>query len=91
MLLLHLLISNSNKGIKTSIEKINTALGLDSRSPDTQKLQRHKVITSINKTYISKTDRQLILNEKLDFDRRSFAYFIAKDEIKTLLKYLPKE
>ncbi|MCX6299715.1 MAG: hypothetical protein NTY72_11570 [Bacteroidetes bacterium] len=89
LLLLNLLITKSSKGIKTSIEEINTALGMDSRSPETQKLQRHKVITSINNIYISITDRKLILNEKLDFDRRTLAYFIAKDELKTLLKYMP--
>jgi len=89
LLLLNLLITKSSKGIKTRIEEINTALGMDSRSPETQKLQRHKVISSINNIYKSKTDRKLILNEKLDFDRRTLAYFIAKDELKTLLKYMP--
>ncbi len=91
LLLLNLLITNSSKGIKTTNEEINTELGMDSRSPETQKSQRHKLINSINNAYIAKTERKLILNERLDFDRRSFVFFIAEDELKTLLKYMPVE
>ena len=91
LLLLNLLITNSSKGIKTSNEEINTALGLDSRSLETQKSQRHKLVNSINDAYIAKTDRNLILKERLDFDRRSFVYFIAEDELIPLLKYVPNE
>lgn len=89
LLLLNLLVENSNKGIKTSIEEINSILGMDSRSIETQKAQRHKVITSINDAYIAKTDRKLIISDKLDFDRRSFVYFISEEELKTLSKYMP--
>jgi len=85
LLLLNLLIANSKKGIKTTIEEINHVLGLDSRSIEIQKSQRHKVITSINETYNAKTDRKLIQSDKLDIDRRSYVYFIAEEEIKTLL------
>lgn len=86
---MNLLVENSNKGIKTSIEEINSILGMDSRSIETQKAQRHKVITSINDAYIAKTDRKLIISNKLDFDRRSFVYFISEEELKTLSKFMP--
>lgn len=90
LLLLNLLIANSKVGVKTSLEEINSALGLNTRSLETQKSQRHKVITSINKNYEAKTGRKLIQNDKLDFDRRSNVYFISKDELITLYKYLPE-
>jgi hypothetical protein len=91
LLLLNLLITNSSKGIKTSNEAINTALGFDSRKNETQKSQRHKLVTSINDAYKAKKNRNLILKERLDFDRRSFVYFIAEDQLEPLLKYMPIE
>jgi hypothetical protein len=90
LLLLNLLIANSKVGVKTSLEEINSALGLNTRSLETQKSQRHKVITSINKNYEAKTGRKLIQNDKLDFDRRSNVYFISEEELITLYKYLPE-
>lgn len=91
MLLLDLLIINYRKDLKTTIEEINLTLGLNSRSVETQKSQRHKVITSINDAYNSKTGRKLIYSEKLDFDRRSNVYYIPKEEMNTLLKFIPKD
>lgn len=91
LLLLNLLISNSSKGAKTNINDINNFLGFAHMSIDTQKQQRHNLITSINKKYLNKTKRNLIQREKLEFDKRSYVYFIAEDELPSLLKYMPKD
>jgi hypothetical protein len=91
LLLLNLLISNSSKGITTNINDINNFLGFAHMSIDTQKQQRHNLITSINKKYLNKTKRNLIQREKLEFDKRSYVYFIAEDELPSLLKYMPKD
>lgn len=88
LLLLELLILNHKKGVKTTIEEINKTLGLNSRSMETQKSQRHKIITSINETYKNKIGRKLIISDKLDFDRRSNVYFISNDEMNILLKLI---
>ena len=91
LLLLNLLISNSSKGSKTNINDINDFLGLAHMSIDTQKQQRHNLITSINKKYTDKTKRTLILREKLEFDKRSYVYYISDDELSKLPKYMPKD
>ena len=91
LLLLNLLISNSSKGVKTNINDINDFLGFSHMSIETQKSQRHNLITGINKKYLDKTKRTLILREKLEFDKRSYVYFISEDEITAVLKYLPKD
>ena len=91
LLLLNLLISNSSKGAKTNINDINDFLGFAHMSIDTQKQQRHNLITSINNKYLNKTTRNLIQREKLEFDKRSFVYFIFEDELSILPKYIPKD
>lgn len=88
LLLLELLILNYKKGVKTTIDEINKTLGLNSRSIETQKSQRHKLITSINETYKNKIGRKLIISDKLDFDRRSNVYFISNEEMDVLLKFI---
>ena len=80
ILLLSLIENNSRFGNKTSISEINTLLGLEKRSNDTQKSQRHKLITGINNKYKQKRGHIIIQSERSNFDARTFAYFIP-DEI----------
>ncbi len=81
LLLLSLFVANSKLENKTSIEEINKVLGLESRPIETQKSQRHKLISSINSKYLTITDRKLIQSEKLEFDRRSNVYFINNEDV----------
>ena len=87
-LLLQLLTTNSQIGLRTTIDQINAILGLETRPVETQKAQRHKLFTSINETYSSITDRKLIQNEKPEFDRRSNVYFILDEDVKIISSLL---
>jgi cell division protein FtsL len=82
--LIALLLKNSNVNKKTSIDEINIILGLQNRSIDTQKQQRHKLLTSINSKFSSRFKRILIQRAPLDIDKRLNEYFIQKVEMDTL-------
>jgi hypothetical protein len=77
-LLIKLIYFNSINRNKTTIDEINGVLGLQNRSIEIQKAQRHKNLSSINKKFIDTYNRQLISNEKLAIDRRSFTYYIEE-------------
>jgi hypothetical protein len=88
LLLLGLFITNSKLGNKTSLEELNKILGLESRPIETQKSQRHKLISSINAKYLTIANRKLIHSEKLEFDRRSNVYFIYHEDVEFISQFV---
>lgn len=74
-----LLLKNQKERRKTTIDEINYCLGLQNRPLETQKAQRHKNISNINKAFIDLHQTPLILNEKMPEDKRSLLYFLNSD------------
>ena len=86
---IRLIFSNTTNGIKTTIDEINSFLIIESRNIETQKAQRHKIITSINKKYQLIYHLDLIGSARSEIDKRVFEYYINESEIniiKNLLK-----
>jgi hypothetical protein len=81
-----LIHKNSKDQKKTSIDEINQILGLQNRSIEIQKAQRHKNFSSINKKFQELYNRILISNEKLPMDKRSLIFFIEKENLEILDK-----
>lgn len=71
---------------KVTIEEINIALGLNHRTSETQKQQRHKLFTSINYKYFSRTGQNLLHREQSEFDKRVNEYFIPESELENIKK-----
>lgn len=88
--LIRLIEQNSRMNKKTTIEEINQCLGLQNRSIEIQKAQRHKNISSINKKFADIHQKQLISNEKLPMDKRSLLYFIDTINLELLEKVSAK-
>ena len=88
ILLLKILTENSKNQKSTTIEQINKIIGLESRPIETQKSQRHKLISSINAKYRSALNRKLIHSEKLEFDRRSNVFYIEKEDVEIISTHL---
>jgi hypothetical protein len=82
-----LIYKNSKDLKKTSIDEINQTLGLQNRSIEIQKAQRHKNFSSINKKFQEQYNRILISNEKLPMDKRSLIFFIENENLKILDKH----
>lgn len=82
-------VENSLKGMYTSIEEINKALGVSKKNPEIQKKQRSDVITAINKkyTYITQKENELIEKKRTEFDKRSFEYFIQSSKLPDALQF----
>ena len=89
--LISIILSNTEKSHLTSIEEINTTLGLTKRSFEIQKKQRSDIITNINQKFgfLFPQAAPLIIKQRSSMDRRSFDYSISKeniDKIKPLIK-----
>jgi len=85
-----LIYKNSKNLKKTYIDEINQTLGLQNRSIEIQKAQRHKNFSSINKKFQEIYNRILISNEKLPMDKRSLLFFIEKENLEILDKHKEK-
>ena len=85
-----LIYKNSKDLKKTYIDEINQTLGLQNRSIEIQKAQRHKNFSSINKKFQELHNRILISNEKLPMDKRSLLFFIEKENLEILDKHKEK-
>lgn len=93
LMLLKLIIDNTESGRLTSIEEINKVLGITKRNPETQKKQRSDIITSINQKYnfVHHNKPAIILKQRSSDDGRSFDYFIAFEDLQSIKSLLPVE
>lgn len=76
--------ANSKGGIGTTIDQINTLLGVTQKSSEIQKKQRSDIFISINEKWsrskISQ-NRVLIDKRRLDHDKRTYEYFIEETNL----------
>ena len=75
----------------TSIDELNSVMGLNRKNTDIQKKQRSDMILSINRKISLLTNQKepAIDKQRSDFDKRSFVYFIPVQrisEVQNLLK-----
>ncbi|PZX60875.1 hypothetical protein [Hydrotalea sandarakina] len=81
-----LILQRTQNNAPTTIDELNSILGLKNKSLETQKSQRHKILTSINQKYLAIKGRELIIREPDAIDKRIKVYHIhpnAIDELKT--------
>ncbi len=79
MQVIHLIWKNSNHAYYTTVEELNSILGLAKKTPDTQKVQRNNTLRTINNKYKKELNvaDDLIESKPAESDRRSRVYFIA--------------
>ena len=86
---LKLILQRTQNNVPTTIEELNSILGLKNKSLETQKSQRHKILTSINQKYLAIKGTELIIREPDAIDKRIKVYHIhpnAVDELKANMK-----
>jgi hypothetical protein len=76
----------SINGAGTSIDEVNKILGIHSKNIELQKKHRSEIFISINEKWrqLSIANRPLIEKRRLDFDKRSYQYYISKENIELL-------
>jgi hypothetical protein len=90
--LLRLIIRNAKeKNRYTNVDEINRVLGVGNKSIDMQKRKRSDVIKNINERYALATNRNsiaLINRIKSELDGRLYEFYIADEELSTVLKHI---
>ncbi len=91
--ILQLILSNNRQSIPTTINDVNTILGVTKKSNDTQKNQRSGVLKSINSKYglWQNTTDKLIESKQDETDKRSRVYVIAPEKENWLVLVLADE
>ncbi|MGC8751348.1 hypothetical protein [Hydrotalea sp.] len=81
---LKLILQNTQNNEPTSIDELNSILGLKNKSLETQKSQRYKILTSINQKYLAIKGTELIIREPDAIDKRIKVYHIHPNAIAEL-------
>ncbi|TKK64578.1 hypothetical protein FC093_22170 [Ilyomonas limi] len=82
LLVIQLIFNNYRNGVPTTIEELNTVLGLSKINYAAQKNYRSNVLKSINAKYSlwQNTGDKLIESKKAETDKRIFTYSIAPEK-----------
>jgi hypothetical protein len=92
LIVLNTILYNSERGLDTFIEQINQVLGIEKKNIAIQKRQRSDILISINTklSLLLETSDLLIQKKRLEFDKRSFCYFIAIEDINKVKALITK-
>ena len=87
---LQLILGNSTQNKLTSIDEINSVLGVAKRNADVQKKLRSDCIQSINHNLglLWGTNEPVIDKTRSEADKRSFEYFVTPKFIEPLGEYV---
>lgn len=72
---------NSSKGVGTTVEQMNQLLGVANKNLEIQKKQRSDLFLSINEKWGRANNGVLIDKRRLEHDKRSYEYFIDKQNV----------
>lgn len=91
--ILKLLLTNSGKGLGTSIDALNKCLGVSQKNIEIQKKQRSETLIAINRKWrLKNSDQQLLIKKRrIEQDKRSFEYYIDfenLEQVNLLIKKL---
>jgi hypothetical protein len=92
LIVLNTILHNSERGLDTFIEQINQVLGIEKKNIAIQKRQRSDILISINTklSLLLDTPDLLIQKKRLEFDKRSFCYFITLEDINKVKALIAK-
>jgi hypothetical protein len=84
--LIHLIVDKSNKGQATSVEELNTILGISKKPLEYQKRIRTETIIQVNNKFKKLYNQEVDLIERIrgEDDKRFFNYIITKENIEVI-------
>jgi len=87
--LIYSIVDKSNKNLPTSVEELNTILGISKKPLEFQKRIRTETITQINSKFkeLYNQESDLIERTRSEEDKRFFNYIIGKENIKIVEKW----